>query len=129
MRTTVPALTLLLIAALAVPAFAQPAGANSNGNGNAGGNAAGIGASNADTKPTKVPKDEKVAREAVKNHQVLSLDAVTALVGKASTGRVLDVELVRLEGVYAYEVTVLETGGRLHKLYYDARSGALMDDW
>jgi hypothetical protein len=31
---------------------------------------------------------------------------------------------VRFKGTYLYDVTVLETDGVLHKLYYYARSGA-----
>ena len=121
MRRSNPILALMLIALLTVPAHAD------NGNGNAAGATPGGGNSNADKKLTKVPKDDKVAREAVKKNQVLSLEAVTALVGKASAGRVLDVQLVRLEATYVYEVTVLEADGRLHKLYFNARSGASLD--
>ncbi len=130
MRT--PILALLLIAALTAPALTAPGAASGNGNagggGHAAGAAAGAGNANAERPVTVVPKDNNVAHEAVKKHQILSLEAVSGLVGKNSSGRVLDVELVRLDGALAYEVTVLETDGRLHKLYYNAGSGTLMDD-
>jgi hypothetical protein len=147
MRIFTPILALLLAAALTAPALADPG--NGNGNGNGGGNAGGQGSensgnanagggnnssgsngnanANAGNQLTKVPKDQDVAREAVKKREVLSLATVTALVGETTKGRVLDVELVRLAGVYLYEVTVLEPDGRLFKLYYNARSGALVD--
>ncbi len=118
---------LALIAVTTIPALGAPVNANANSNGNTAGSTVGPGNSNAE-KAAKVPKDEKVARDAVRKHQLLSLEAVTTLVSKTSSGRVLDVELVRLDSAYLYEVTVLEAAGRLHKLYYDARSGALMED-
>ncbi|CAN7144558.1 hypothetical protein LJR016_000012 [Devosia sp. LjRoot16] len=150
MRTFTPILALLLAAALAAPVLADPGngdgnGGGGNGGGNAGGqgsensgnpnagsgnnsgNSSGNASANAGNQLTRVPKDENVAREAVKKREVLSLATVTALVGESTKGRVLDVELVRLAGVYLYEVTVLEPDGRLHKLYYNARSGALVD--
>ncbi|KQW75719.1 hypothetical protein ASC89_22575 [Devosia sp. Root413D1] len=150
MRTFTPILALLLAAALAAPVLADPGngdgnGGGGNGGGNAGGqgsensgnpnagsgnnsgNSSGNASANAGNQLTRVPKDENVAREAVKKREVLSLATVTALVGESTKGRVLDVELVRLAGVYLYEVTVLEPDGRLHKLYYNAQSGALVD--
>ena len=122
-------LALMSITLLAVPALA--ASGNSTGNAGGAGNAAGAATgerkSKADEKPKKVPQDDRVAREAVKKSQVLSLEAVTALVGNASTGRVLDIQLLQFEGEYVYEVVVLEADGRLHKLCFNARSGASVD--
>jgi len=144
MRLLPSIFALLLATVLAAPVLADPGNGNGggNGNGNGGGNGQGSessgnpnagsgnnsGNANAGTQLTKVPKDQNVAREAVKKREVLSLATVTALVGETTSGRVLDVELVRLAGIYLYEVTVLEPDGRLHKLYYNARSGALVDD-
>lgn len=148
MRITTSIFALLLATALAAPVHADPGNGNGNGggnsqgsensgnpnagsgnnsgnaNGNANANASGISG----TQLTKVPKDQDVARDAVKNRQVLPLATVTALVGETTAGRVLDVELVRAASVYLYEVTVLEADGRLHKLYYNARSGALVEN-
>ena len=122
-------LALMSITLLAVPALA--ASGNSTGNAGGAGNAAGAATgerkSKADEEPNKVPRDDRVAREAVRKSQVLSLEAVTALVGNASTGRVLDIQLLQFEGEYVYEVVVLEADGRLHTLYFNARSGASMD--
>lgn len=151
MRISTPILALLL-AALAAPVLADPGNGNGNGggnsqgsensgnsnagsgnssgnsNGNANANANANGNGNTGGQVIRVPKDQDVAREAVKKREVLSLDTVTALVGETTKGRVLDVELVRLASVYLYEVTVLEPDGRLYKLYYNARSGALVNN-
>jgi uncharacterized membrane protein YkoI len=132
MRRLNPIAALMLATLLAAPAWAAPASGNGNGSGNSNANPAsattGSGNPNSNRAVTKLSKDNEVAREAVKKHQALSLEAVTALVAKSSAGRVLDVEMVRLGGVLAYQVTVLEADGRLHKLYYNAGSGILMDD-
>lgn len=143
MRIAASILALLLATAVAVPALAAPGNGNGGGSrggehsgnpnagsGNNNGNGPATGKANGDTgnQVTKVPRDQNVAREAVKNREVLPLATVTGLVGETTKGRVLDVELVRLASVYLYEITVLEPDGRLHKLYYDARSGALVDD-
>lgn len=143
MRIVTPIFALLLVAVLVAPVLADPGNGSGNGggNGNGGGqgsenssnpnagsgNNSGNAGANAGNQLTRVPKGENVAREAVKKREVLSLATVTALVGESTKGRLLDVELVRLAGVYLYEVTVLEPDGRLHKLYYNARSGALVD--
>lgn len=116
---------LLLTALFTGAAVADPGSAQGGGQSNGNGAAASGPTGNSGNRPVQVPKDERVAREAVKKHQAISLEALTALVARVSTGRMLDVELVRLDGATVYEVTVLEADGRLRKLYYDPRSGAL----
>ena len=122
-----PILALLLIAILTVPIGAAPRNGASSGNANPASATSGEDNSNSDKKLTKVPNDNTVARDAVKQHQYLSLESVMALVAKSSTGRVLDLELVLIGGVLAYRVTVFEADGRLHKLYYNARTGVRVD--
>jgi hypothetical protein len=140
MRIVTPIFALVLVSVLAAPVLADPGNGNGNGGGNSGaqgsensgnpnagsGNNSGNSNTNAGNQLTRVPRDQNVAREAVKKREVLPLATVTALVGETTPGRVLDVELVRAASVYLYEVTVLEADGRLHKLYYNARSGALV---
>lgn len=72
---------------------------------------------------TLVPNDQQAVQKAVQAKQALPLEAITAVVGADTGGRILDMQLVRFGGVYLYGVTVLERNGVLHKLYYDARSG------
>lgn len=113
-------------------------GNNGNGNGNngnAGNNGGGNGANAASngnnarsSEPTlgvivAVPDDQQVVREAVRARAALSLEAITAVVAGDTDGRILDLQLVTFNGIYLYDVTVLEQDGVLHKLYYNARSG------
>lgn len=102
---------------------------NGNGNGNAGGNGNGnaLGHDKLDDAlggdVTVVPNEQDTVQRAVEANRALPLDDITALVQDDTTGRILDVQLVRFRGVYLYDVTVLEQNGVLHKLYYNARSG------
>jgi hypothetical protein len=94
-------------------------GGNGNGNnGNGNGNAVGSDAIVA------VPDDQEIVQNAVRAKAALSLTEITAVVGRDTDGRILDVQLVTFKGIYLYDVTVLERDGVLHKLYYNARSGA-----
>jgi hypothetical protein len=104
-------------------------GSTNAGNGNAGGNGNGNGNGNGagPAEPAvvvPVPDDQQVVRDAVRARAALSLDAITAVVADDTDGRILDVQLVTFKGIYLYDVTVLERDGVLHKLYYNARSGA-----
>lgn len=101
-----------------------------NGNGNNGNGNGGNG--NANGKPDEVvnsedivavPDDQQVVQNAVRGKSALSLAAITAVVADDTDGRILDVQLVTVNGIYLYDVTVLERDGVLHKLYYNARSG------
>jgi uncharacterized membrane protein YkoI len=70
-----------------------------------------------------VPDDQQVVQNAVKSKAALSLDAITAVVAGDTDGRILDLQLLKYNGMYLYGITVLERDGVLHKLYYYARSG------
>lgn len=109
-------------------------GGGNNGNGgNSGNNGNGNGGNgNANGKPGEVvnsedivavPDDQRVVQNAVRARSALSLEAITAVVAGDTDGRILDVQLVTVNGIYLYDVTVLERDGVLHKLYYNARSG------
>jgi uncharacterized membrane protein YkoI len=107
------------------------AGNGNNGNGNGGGNGGGNGNSangrNQDVISSDeiivVPDDQRVVQNAVRAKAALPLQAITSLVAAETDGRILDVQLVSVKGIYLYDVTVLEKDGVLHKLYYNARSG------
>jgi uncharacterized membrane protein YkoI len=107
------------------------AGNGNNGNGNGGGNGGGNGNSangrNQDVISSDeiivVPDDQRVVQNAVRAKAALPLEAITSLVAAETDGRILDVQLVSVKGIYLYDVTVLEKDGVLHKLYYNARSG------
>jgi hypothetical protein len=130
-------LVLVLALQLTVPALAQNGG-NGNGNqgrpenpgngngGNSGNNGNGGGgkAEGAPDGIIAIPDDQQVVRDAVRARSALSLEAITAVVAEDTDGRILDLQLVTYKGTYLYDVTVLEPDGVLHKLYYNARSGA-----
>jgi len=101
-------------------------GNNGNGNGN-NGNGSANGQAGLPASPgaiVAVPDDQQVVENAVRANAALSLEAITAVVAADTQGRILDVQLVTFKGIYLYDVTVLERDGMLHKLYYNARSGA-----
>lgn len=97
-------------------------GNNGNGNGNGNGKSQSDDVVNSDA-IVVVPDDQQVVQNAVKSKAALSLDAITAVVGEETDGRILDLQLLKYKGTYLYGVTVLERDGVLHKLYYYARSG------
>lgn len=100
---------------------------NGNGGGNGGGNDNSANGRNQDVISSDeiivVPNDQRVVQNAVRAKAALPLEAITALVAAETDGRILDVQLVSVKGIYLYDVTVLEKDGVLHKLYYNARSG------
>ena len=99
-------------------------GGNSANNGNGGGNGNGGKAEATPDGVVAIPDDQQVVRDAVRARSALSLEAITAVVAEDTDGRILDLQLVTYQGIYLYDVTVLEPDGVLHKLYYNARSGA-----
>lgn len=102
-------------------------GNNGNGGGNGGGNGNSANGRNQDVISSDeiivVPDDQRVVQNAVRAKAALPLEAITSLVAAETDGRILDVQLVSVKGIYLYDVTVLEKDGVLHKLYYNARSG------
>ena len=102
-------------------------GNNGNGNGNGGNNGNGNANGQSDVVSADaivvVPDDQQVVQNAVKSKAALSLDAITAVVAGDTDGRILDLQLLKYNGMYLYGITVLERDGVLHKLYYYARSG------
>lgn len=100
---------------------------NGNGGGNGGGNDNSANGRNQDVISSDeiivVPNDQRVVQNAVRAKAALPLEAITSLVAAETDGRILDVQLVSVKGIYLYDVTVLEKDGVLHKLYYNARSG------
>jgi len=70
--------------------------------------------------------DHERARQAVQAGQVLPLRTVLEQLEREHPGQVLEVELEQDDGVWAYEVKLLTSGGQLVKLKLDARSAALL---
>jgi uncharacterized membrane protein YkoI len=70
--------------------------------------------------------DHDRARQAVESGQVMPLKALLARVEREHPGQVLEVELEQDDGVWRYEIKLLQPGGVLNKLKLDARTGAVV---
>ncbi|MBL6617944.1 MAG: PepSY domain-containing protein [Reyranella sp.] len=70
--------------------------------------------------------DQDRARRAVEQGRMLPLREIIARAESAFAGQVVEAELEDERGVPIYEVKVLTRGGRVVKVRYDARTGALL---
>ena len=101
-----------------------PGGPADPGNGNGPGNGAGS------IKPPAGPlpggpdsTDQNNALEAVKSGQALPLGSIVPLAETKWGGRVIDAELVRVQGTLLYRLTMLDDNGVSRRVYYQARTG------
>ena len=76
-----------------------------------------------DLEDAVLPADKPRARAAVAAGQVLPLGTVLERLAREHPGQVLKVELESEHGRWIYEVRLLQSGGRLTKLYLDAATG------
>lgn len=76
--------------------------------------------------PAAASDDHERARRAVEEGRILPLRDILARAQADHAGQVLEVELEDERGVLVYEIKILSADGRVMKLYYDARTGALM---
>lgn len=72
--------------------------------------------------------DHERARRAVEAGQILPLRDVLGRLERSYPGRVLEVELERDDGLWIYEVKVLQADGRLFKLKLDAKTAAVLKE-
>lgn len=72
--------------------------------------------------------DHERARRAVEAGQILPLRDVLARLERTYPGRVLEVELERDDGLWIYEVKLLQADGRLLKLKLDAKTAAVLKE-
>ena len=126
-------MTIVLSAAVTQPAWAQGNG-QGNGNGGQAGNSEGkgnsdnagssnAGGANANSSNAPAKADEDLALEALRAEDAVSLKQILASVRRDEPGRVIDAQLLSLDGVLVYEVKVLSQDGRVSRIYYDAGSG------
>jgi uncharacterized membrane protein YkoI len=66
------------------------------------------------------------ARKAVEEGLILPLKDILARAEAAYPGRLIETELEDEDGIMVYEIKMLTKDGRLMKLHYDARTGALL---
>ena len=69
-----------------------------------------------------VPADQDLALDAVEDARALPLETITDKVHATSSGDIIDVRLVTVDGFLLYEVKVLD-GDHLDVLHYYAKSG------
>lgn len=70
--------------------------------------------------------DHEQARRLKESGQILSLEQILKAARSVHSGRVLEVELDNEKGRYVYEVELLDEGGEVWELYFDAASGELI---
>ena len=70
--------------------------------------------------------DHELARQALQQGQVLPLRTVIDRVEQQYHGQVIKVEFEREDGLFVYDIRLLQSDGRLVKLELDARDGRLI---
>lgn len=78
--------------------------------------------------PVRADDDHERARRAVEAGQILPLRDVLGRLERSHPGRVLEVELERDDGLWIYEVKLLQADGRLLKLKLDAKTAAVLKE-
>ena len=68
------------------------------------------------------------ARELSRAGAIVPLEHITAQVRKQYSGNILEVELESDDGVYRYEVEVVDEAGVVRKLLYDATTGTSLGE-
>lgn len=70
--------------------------------------------------------DHEQARQALQAGKVLPLRSVLDIVERDYPGQVVKVEFEEDDGLFLYEIRLLQPGGNLVKLKIDARDGAVL---
>lgn len=71
-------------------------------------------------------RDHEDARRALLSGEVLSLRQVLDIVAREYPGEPVEVEFERDDGIYLYELKVLQPSGRIIKMKVDAASGKII---
>ena len=67
--------------------------------------------------------EQNEAQRAVESRQALPLAKIVTIAQSQTTGRVIDAQLVRIDDVLLYRLTLLDESGRSWREYYYARTG------
>ena len=70
--------------------------------------------------------DHDQAREAVEHGEALPLDAVLAAVEKKVVGEVVGIEFEKNEGVWVYELKVVDAAGHVIEVLADAKTATII---
>jgi uncharacterized membrane protein YkoI len=76
--------------------------------------------------PARADADHLTARRLRDAGQILSLERIAERAHAEKPGEILETELKQKHGRYIYEIEILDNGGRVWELKFDARSGALI---
>ena len=71
-------------------------------------------------------KDHERAQQARERGEILPLERILSLVGQRIPGDVVKVELEREDGIWVYEIKVIDARGRLMEVEIDARTGGIL---
>lgn len=71
-------------------------------------------------------RDHDRARQALLAGEILPLKTILERIERSQPGQVMEVELEQKSADWIYEIKLLQTEGRLLKLYVDARSGEIL---
>lgn len=103
-------LMILVLAAL-LSVASVPAGADGDGEHRSG---------------HKRDNDHDRARRALERGEILPLTDILKRANKEYPGQLIEAELEDDHGEMVYELVIISAEGRVYKLYYDARNGALL---
>tara|TARA_R110000787_G_scaffold9886_12_gene34206 strand:- start:317 stop:700 length:384 start_codon:yes stop_codon:yes gene_type:complete len=70
--------------------------------------------------------DHDRARRAVERGEILPLTDILRQTTRDYPGQLIEAELEDEDGEMIYELVIISEDGRVYKLYYDARNGALL---
>lgn len=73
------------------------------------------------------PKDHDLARQALEAGEILPLRSVLERIERDYPGEVMEVELEREDGKWAYEIKMIRRGGGIAKLKLNAKDASLIE--
>ncbi len=76
--------------------------------------------------PARADADHLTARRLRDAGEILSLERIAERARAEKPGEILETDLKQKRGRYIYEIEILDAGGRVWELKFDARSGALI---
>ena len=74
------------------------------------------------------PLDYEMARQLVQDGEILSLEHILGGEHRVQDGHILNVTLEKKDGVFVYEIDMVDGHGRGVRFEFDARTGQLLHD-
>jgi uncharacterized membrane protein YkoI len=76
--------------------------------------------------PSMSDEDHEEARRLKELGEILPLEQILKAAKAEQPGRVISVEMEDEDGLHVYEVEILDKGGEVWELYFDAATGTLV---